>query len=151
MKSRKKFKAKDLSRNVQFENAFNWLRAMKIVKTAKELAAMMGESEGTISTYLNMIRPVSPRFIMAFEEKVLHRQKPPCNLKDFELEAMNIHTKQLQKQDMINMMEMLTTQVTWLEGGVRIMLDKLDKLERQNKALSKKVGELQALSKNLNP
>jgi hypothetical protein len=146
----RKSRPKDLSRNVQFENAFNWLRAMKVIKNAKDLAQIMGTSEGTVSAYLNMVRPVSPAFVYTFEEKVLLKQKPPCRLKDFELAVMVAHTRQLQKKDTMNMLELLTTQTTWIEAGIRTILEKLDKLETQNKKLYKIIGELRN-TKKINP
>lgn len=147
MMKRKIVGTKDLKLNVQFEVAFKWLQLMKVVKTAKELAIKMEYSETVISDYLNMKRPVSDGFAYKFEKMFLLKQTPKTTLEDFQTPVLINQAKKLEKVDMMELLQFLSTEIVYIKGGVQTILEELDKAKKQNIKLNKQIGELHKLIK----
>lgn len=140
MKKKKHLKSNAFIINTQLENALLWLRAIKVIKYDHEVANKIGVSKATISSYLNRSRPVSGDFAYAFEREYLRKQG--VTLDDFELPVLLDQARQLNQDDVNNLLEIISTKVIVIEGGVQTILDKLEKLEKHNNKTQKQLGEL---------
>lgn len=140
MKKVKAIPPNDMSLNVQFENAFNWLRAMKIVNSSKELANKLGISEATISAYRQYKREVTGNFAYKLETKFLRKHK--LTMEDFTMPYLVDQAQKLMPTDTLDILSLLGTKVLWIEGGVQTILEELSELKKQNKQMGELLRKL---------
>lgn len=144
MKKRKRSRPNEMKLNVQLENAISWLRAQKVIKNYNDVATQMNVSKASISAYITKSRPVSGGFAYNFEKMYLRNEK--LTLNDFELPILVKQAQQLNQDDIREVLDLLSTKILWLEGGVQIILEKLDAID--NKLVNVK-RELQKRTKKI--
>lgn len=147
MTKRKRSRLKDFTINKQLFTAIAWLRANKVINSHEDICKRIGVSKATMSAYHLNKRPVSGTVAYNFEEAYL--RKEALTLQDFQTPALLKQAMQLQHQDTPAVLELLGTEVIKLEGGVQVILEKLDEVIKSNKILDKRYGELLKVVKKI--